>query len=126
MHFVFRALFSSVVIALLLSLSPNAAAQEVDLRFERYEELLNGLLKTRRDEEKEFVAGVIAQVRAGTIPERLVETSYKWVLNKRPDTNYPFVYFERVLRIQATELGIGNTIPAFDFEVYRSRIARGR
>lgn len=126
MHFVFRALFSSVVIALLLSLSPNAVAQEVDLRFERYEELLNGLLKTRRDEEKEFVAGVMAQVRAGTIPERLVETSYKWVLNKRPDTNYPFVYFERVLRIQATELGIGNTIPAFDFEVYRSRIARGR
>lgn len=95
---------------------------DVRLRFERYEEKINALLKTRRDEEKQFIADLMAKVRTGEIPEPLIETSYKWVLNKKPDTKYPFVYFERVLRLQAEKLQV--EIPAFDYEIYRTRVFR--
>jgi len=125
MNFLSRVFVLSFIAAMLFSLSsPSAHAQEVDLRFAEYEELLNGILRTRRDEEKAFVAAVLDRVQDGSIPERLVETSYKWVLNKRPNTNYPFVYFERVIRIQATQLELNQFIPEFDYEVYQTPIPR--
>jgi hypothetical protein len=112
-----------------LSLSPlPATAQEetsddpVELRFQDYEAKIQALLKTRLPEEKAFVSAVMTKVRAGEIPEKMVETSFKWVLNKHPDTNYPFVYFERVLRIQGEKAEI--EIPPFDYEVYRQRLGR--
>lgn len=95
---------------------------EVELRFRDYEAKIQAILKTRLTEEKAFVTLVMEKVRAGEIPEKMVETSYKWVLNKHPDTNYPFVYFERVLRIQGDKAGI--EIPPFDYEVYRQRLGR--
>lgn len=100
----------------------KAGADPNDLRFIDYEERLNALLKTRRDEEKLFVAQVILKVKNGELPERLIETSYKWVMNKRPDTDYPFIYFERVLRIQAALLKI--PLPDFDYEIYEKRVLR--
>lgn len=108
----------------LLAVATPAAAQEVELRFKDYEQRLNALLKTRRDEEKSFVQEVVAKIRSGAIPERLVETSYKWVLNKRPNTNYPFIYFERVLRIQAKRIRLEPQIPAFDYDIYNQRVFR--
>ena len=112
-----------------LSLSPlPATAQEetsddpVELRFQDYEAKIQALLKTRLPEEKAFVSAVMTKVRAGEIPEKMVESSFKWVLNKHPDTNYPFVYFERVLRIQGEKAEI--EIPPFDYEVYRQRLGR--
>lgn len=98
------------------------SADEVELRFRDYEAKIQAILKTRLTEEKAFVTLVMEKVRAGEIPEKMVETSYKWVLNKHPDTNYPFVYFERVLRIQGDKAGI--EIPPFDYEVYRQRLGR--
>jgi hypothetical protein len=95
---------------------------EVELRFRDYEAKIQAILKTRLNEEKAFVTSVMEKVRAGEIPEKMVETSYKWVLNKHPDSNYPFVYFERVLRIQGDKAGI--EIPPFDYEVYRQRLGR--
>lgn len=97
------------------SISPD----KKQLRFEDYEARLNALLKTRRDEEKQFLAAVLLMVMEDKLPERLIETSYKWVVNKRPDTNYPFIYFERVLRIQANLLKI--PLPAFDYSIYKTR-----
>lgn len=89
-------------------------------KFKEYERKLNAILKTRRDEEKQFVAEVVEQVRLGKIPSKLVATSFDWVRNERPLTRYPFIYFEKVLRIQATALGLGDEIPEFDYEIYRS------
>lgn len=83
-----------------------------------YERQLNAMLKTRRDEEKEFVGLVVNQIRLGRIPSKLVSTSFEWVRNKRPTTKYPFVYFERVLRLQADRLGLASEIPPFDFSIY--------
>jgi hypothetical protein len=94
----------------------------VRARFIEYERQLNAMLKTRRDEEKQFVAEVINQIRLEKIPSKLVTTSFEWVRNKRPDTEYPFVYFERVLRLQAKRLQLGNEIPAFDYRIYSQPI----
>lgn len=102
--------------------SETADEDDVELRFRDYEAKIQALLKTRLNEEKAFVTLVMEKVRAGEIPEKMVETSYKWVLNKHPDTNYPFIYFERVLRIQGDKVGI--EIPPFDYEVYRQRLGR--
>lgn len=90
----------------------------VKTRFLEYERQLNAMLKTRRDEEKIFVAEVINQIRLEKIPSKLVTTSFEWVRNKRPDTEYPFVYFERVLRLQAKRLHLGKEIPEFDYRIY--------
>ena len=115
---ILRSLFVAIALLMVAS-SGTAQAQELDLRFKDYEERLNAILKTRLDAEREFVQKVVAKVKAGTLPERLVETSFKWVLNKRPDTNYPFVYFERVLRLQAKKLELEAHVPRFDYDVYR-------
>ncbi|MFN9341565.1 MAG: hypothetical protein ACK6DB_03110 [Planctomycetota bacterium] len=127
----------AAVVALLVSLAVSTAmaqtqtqtqAQEaksddpVELRFEDYEAKIQALLKTRLPEEKAFVSAVMAKVRAGEIPEKMVETSFKWVLNKHPETNNPFLYFERVLRIQGNKAEI--EIPPFDYDVYRQRLGR--
>lgn len=85
---------------------------------EEYERQLNAILKTRRDEEKEFVAQVIQKVKEEKIPTYLVDTSFQWVRNRRPDTDYPFIYFERVLRIQAESLNLQDEIPPFDLAIY--------
>lgn len=89
-------------------------------QFVEYERQLNAILKTRRDEEKRFVEQVVRQVRLGNIPSKLVSTSFGWVRNKRPGTKYPFIYFERVLRLQAQSANLGNQIPAFDMSIYSS------
>ena len=98
----------------------NIDDADKDLHFTDYEARLNAILKTRRDEEKKFVSEVMALVRNGVLPERLIETSYKWVMNKRPGTDYPFIYFERVLRIQAAIMKL--EIPAFDYSIYDQRL----
>ncbi len=95
-------------------------------QFIEYERQLNALLKTRRDEEKLFVGQVVAQIRLGKIPSKLVQTSYQWVRNKRPDTNYPFIYFEKVLRLQAAKLKLEKEVPVFDYSVYLSAGQRAR
>lgn len=90
-----------------------------DKRFQQYEQQLNAILKTRRDEERKFVSDIVLKVREGKLPSKMVQTSFKWVQQKRPETNFPFIYFERVLRLQVTKAGIADTVPAFDFGIYR-------
>ena len=93
-------------------------SQAVRNQFIEFERQLNAILKTRRDEEKQFVGEVVNQIRLGLIPSKLVTTSFEWVRNKRPTTKYPFIYFERVLRLQGGRLGLANEIPPFDFSIY--------
>ena len=90
----------------------------VRAQFIEFERQLNAILKTRRAEEQEFVGQVVNQIRLGLIPSRLVTTSFKWVRNKRPTTKYPFIYFERVLRLQAERIGLADQVPPFDFSIY--------
>jgi len=100
--------------------SVNTGTSELadDAFFAQYETQLNAILKTRLDEEKEFVKGIVDQVRAENISTRLVNTSFKWVRNKRPNVKNSFIYFEKVLRILANSQGVGEFIPEFDPNVY--------
>lgn len=89
-----------------------------DKRFAQYEQQLNAILKTRRVEERAFLTVLVARVRTGELPSKLIQTSFQWVYKKRPQTNFPFIYFERVLRLQAEKEGIADIIPPFDFSIY--------
>jgi len=87
---------------------------------EQYEQKLNAILKTRADQERVFIAQLVANVQAGAVPIKLVSTSFRWVQQNRPLSNYPFIYFEKVLRLQAGKIGVADAIPSFDFEEFRS------
>jgi len=87
---------------------------------EQYEQKLNAILRTRSDQERVFIAQLVANVRSGTVPIKLVSTSFRWVQENRPLSNYPFIYFEKVLRLQADRIGVVDAIPPFDFEEFRS------
>lgn len=91
--------------------------------FEQYEKQLNAILKTRRDEEKAFIKSVVEQIKAEKLSTRLVNTSFKWVRNKRPNVKNSFVYFERVLRILANRQGVEDAVPPFDPAIYNVRPA---
>lgn len=112
--------FATLAGSSLESGSVNTGTSELldDAFFVQYETQLNAILRTRLDEEKEFVKGIVEQVRAENISTRLVNTSFKWVRNKRPNVKNSFIYFERVLRILATSQGVGEFIPEFDPNVY--------
>ncbi len=103
----------------------NSRIQFGEDQFEEYERQLNAILLTRIDAESEFVGEIVDRVRTGALPPRLVQTTFQWIRIRRPDTRYPFVYFEKVLRLQATRLALGEEIPAFDYTVYLREISNG-
>ncbi len=96
--------------------------------FDLYENQLQSVLKTRLQEEEDFVAAVIDMVRADKIPKPVVDRAWLWVRNNRVASRYPFVYFERVLRLEAEKLKI--EIPDFDRSIYstarRNTVTRQR
>ena len=99
----------------------SAVAQSSDQfspeRLQEYERQLNAVLKTRRDEERQFIGLLVDQIGTGAVSPQLVQTSFKWVRKKRPQTTFPFLYFERVLRIMATQQGVGEQIPPYDTSI---------
>ena len=87
---------------------------------EQFEMQLNAVLKTRTDQEKAFITQLVANTQQGAVPIKLITTSFRWVQESRPNSNYPFIYFERVLRLQADKIGVADAIPPFDFDLFRS------
>jgi protease II len=94
-------------------MDPNS--EKIDDYFDEYERRLNAILKTRRDEEKIFVEKVVEKLKQDKLPIKLVDSSFEWVRNRRPDTDYPFYYFERVLRLEAAKLNLLDEVPPFDY-----------
>ena len=112
-----------------IALPDDCCAQDLSSRSDRdaaeayflnYEQKLNAVLKTRRDEEKQFVADIVERVKLKRIPDQIVVASWRWAREKRPNTKYPFIYFERVLRILATKLKLEEEIPPFDYSIYKA------
>lgn len=60
-------------------------------------------LYARRPEEFEFIARVVRMVDENQLPRQLVESTFQWARKKRP---YPYVYFERGLKVRAARLRI--------------------
>ena len=72
---------------------------------EKYEAQLNAVLMTRRLEERAYIEQVVQLVADQKLPKRIVDSSWLWIRKNRPNTRNPFVYFERILRLQAEKLG---------------------
>lgn len=117
----FRIVFLAVIVAsIFIGNVANSSAQEFDeLTLVQLERQLNSILKTRLNEEKLYIATIVKLVNDGKLPRKLINTSFKYVKNKRPYTKYPFVYFARVLHFQAKRERV--EIPKFDFSVYSNR-----
>lgn len=116
-----KAFCSALIIVVQLLLCSWSMAQDEIGEFrelDRYEQQLNAVLQTRLDEEKEFVAAVMELVKDGELPQTVVDNAFVWVRTHRGLSHRGFVYFERVLRLQADKLKI--EIPEFDYQVYSS------
>jgi hypothetical protein len=60
-------------------------------------------LYARRPEEFAFIARVVRMVELNQLSRLLVDSTFQWARKKRP---YPYVYFERGLKVRAARLGI--------------------
>ena len=116
-------LICSIAVALCGMFSNQVIAQGFDdLSLVQYDKQLNAILLTTLEEEKKFIADVVKLVGEEKLPKKLVDTSFQWVRNRRPNTKYPFIYFERVLRLQANKLKL--PVPPFDYDIYNQRRPR--
>jgi hypothetical protein len=68
------------------------------------EDQLKTGLKVRRPEDAEFVTEVARRVQDGSLPRKLVDSTYTWAVRRRQ--KYPFPAFEQALRLQAERLGV--------------------
>lgn len=92
--------------------------------FQRYEAQLQAVNKTRFPEEKNFVLEVVVEVQEKRIPKNAVDSAWLWTRKNRPNSNYPFVYFERILQLEGERLGF--EVPPFDRNIYsRFRFGTG-
>ena len=97
-------------------LSLDEIITKLEETWKEYAKQLQAVVKARLLEEREFVAQVALLVQQKKLPKSLVDSSWLWVRSNRPYTNSPFVYFERVLRLQATKAGF--RVPPFDARIY--------
>lgn len=67
------------------------------------DQLKNGLRATRPNQE-EFLQHLVAQVDQGTVPRSMVNTVYKWALQRNP--RVPFPYFQVAMRELAKRRGV--------------------
>lgn len=90
--------------------------KQLDKVWIKYERQLRAVVEARLVEEREFVAQVTYLIQQDQLPKQLVDSSWQWVRTRRPGTNSPFVYFERVLRLRAEKAGF--LIPPFSDRIY--------
>lgn len=69
------------------------------------EEQLKSGLKARRQREFAFIRNVVQLVEDGKLPEKLVKSTFSWA-RKQGDRRYPYIYFNRALKLQAQKLGV--------------------
>lgn len=87
---------------------PQENPRIADLR----DRLVSGL-KVRTTAERQFVEQVLQRAENNTIPLELVDSAFLWVRSNKADHDYPFFYFERVLRIRGKRAGV--SIPPFKY-----------
>ena len=81
-----------------------AAEPTSEKTFVSLETRLKKGLQARLPGENAFVDAVVEQVNAGRLPQKLVDSTYLWAVQRRQ--SYPFPCFQRALRIQAARLGL--------------------
>ncbi|MCA9152773.1 MAG: hypothetical protein KDA92_25890 [Planctomycetales bacterium] len=86
-----------------LPVATNQQAWGISVKAANLQETLEKGLRARRPEEFAFLERVILQVDQGQLPLDLVRSTFDWARHKRP---YPYVYFERAIKIRAARIGV--------------------
>jgi hypothetical protein len=95
----------SLAVAAALPPLPAPADEPVGIGEElSLEDQLKTGLKVRRPEDADFVSEVARRVQNGSLPRKLVDSTYTWAVRRRQ--KYPFPAFEQALRLQAERLGV--------------------
>ena len=92
---------------------PAIAVQQEDPRTADLRDRLISGLKIRTTSERKFIEQVLQRVESNEIPQKLVDSAFLWVRSNKANHDYPFFYFERVLRIRGKRAGV--TIPPFTY-----------
>ena len=109
-----------LIVVSTFSFPGQSSGQDFDeLNLIQLERQLNAILRTRLPEEKVYIAALLKLVNDNKLPRKLINTSFKYVRNKRLNSKYSFVYFVRVLQFQAKRDRI--SVPDFDFTIYSRR-----
>ncbi len=96
-------------LALLAGLCVGQAAEPMTAlgngsRVTSLENRLSKGLKARQPQEFQFLKSVVASVHGGRLPQKLVDSTFLWAVNRTQ--KYPFPVFERAHRLQASRLGV--------------------
>jgi hypothetical protein len=80
----------------------GAGASNVDLKT-----TLEKGLRARRKSEFQYISHVVGMVNSGALPRSLVESTFLWARKEaRAKQSYPFIYFERGLKLRAKKIGV--------------------
>ena len=97
------ALLAGLLATTFVSLNVSQQAWGISTKSANLTETLEKGLRARRAEEFAFLERIITMVDQGQLPVDLVRSTFDWARHKRP---YPYVYFERAIKIRAARLGI--------------------
>ena len=93
--------------------NPAITVQQEDPRTADLRDRLISGLKVRTNSERQFIEQVLQRVESNEIPQKLVDSAFLWVRSNKANHDYPFFYFERVLRIRGKRAGVA--IPPFTY-----------
>jgi hypothetical protein len=89
-----------------LGIGTTSRAQEGTDEVATLEERLTFGLKARRESERAYCKLIATKVAEGEIPKDLVDGSFFWVRKNKANHNFPFFYFQQILRMRGKALGI--------------------
>lgn len=69
-----------------------------------FQQQLEKGLKARRPSDFTFIAGIIAKIESGDLPQKLVNETFDYARGR--STQYPFIYFQFAIRKRAEKLGV--------------------
>ncbi len=85
------ALWNSFPAAVAVEQRPPTGISNAKINPDVLREMLNKGLKVTRDDQKQYIDKVVAQVVADKLPASLVYAAFKYARTRRPQ--YPFPYF---------------------------------
>ena len=91
----------------------------LDAELIEYDKKINAILRTRLPEEKAYVLSIVVMVSEGKLPKKVVDNALYWVIAKRINANYAFIYFERIIRLQSKKINV--EVPEFDESIYSKK-----
>jgi hypothetical protein len=82
---------------------PRKLSTEID-RFATLEERLINRLRATREDQQAYIKFVVNRVRKGKLDVKLVVAIEQYAMRRNP--HYPFPFFERALKFEASKRGI--------------------